>query len=276
MSHGTETAHAPPPTGVRYHPVLPISTGKFAMWLFLATEIMFFTGLIGSYLVLRMGAKHWPTPFGFVVLKKDAEGRPDKILSNGEPHLKGDVVSFADMNGKKHELKTSELIQQTERGHPTWFKKETPLSLGLTAFNTFMLIVSSVTMVLALASIQQNELDWVRRKPGFPWFGFRAYMLLTILVGAFFVSVQVYEYNALIFHDEFVPGTDIYASCFYVMTGCHGAHVTGGVLYNLGLFIAATTNKWNASRAGTIELAGLYWHFVDLVWIILFTVVYLI
>ena len=131
-------------------------------------------------------------------------------------------------------------------------------------------------MVLTLASMQQNELDWVRRKPGFPWLGFRGYMLLTILIGATFVGIQVKEYHALIFEDEFTPSTSIYASCFYVMTGCHGAHVTGGVLYNTGLFIAALKNGWNSSRAGSIELAGLYWHFVDLVWIILFTVVYLI
>ena len=272
MSHGTETAHAPPPAGVRYQPVLPITTGKFAMWLFLATEIMFFTGLIGSYIVLRFGSNTWPTPFGFVV-KTKTQG---DILSNGEPHVKGDKLVFDDMKGQKREIATSDVVEQNERGHRVLSKKETPLSLGLTAFNTFLLICSSVTMVLTLASIQQNELDVVRRKPGFPWLGFKGWMLLTIAIGAVFVGIQVYEYNALIFHDDFVPASSLYASCFYVMTGCHGAHVTGGVLYNLSLFIAATTNKWNASRAGSIELAGLYWHFVDLVWIILFTVVYLI
>jgi cytochrome c oxidase subunit III len=273
MSHATETAHAPPPAGVRYQPILPISTGKFAMWLFLATEIMFFTGLIGSYIVLRFGAKTWPTPFGYVVKLNGGK----ELLSNGEPHEKSGKLIFDDMAGKKHEIPVAEVVTQSERGHAGLLsKKETPLSLGLTAFNTFLLICSSVTMVLALASIQQNEMDWGRRRQGFPWFGFRTYMLLTIVIGAIFVGIQFYEYNALIFHDEFRPSSSIYASCFYVMTGCHGAHVSGGVIYNTALFIGATKNKWNASRAGSIELAGLYWHFVDLVWIILFTVVYLI
>jgi cytochrome c oxidase subunit III len=263
---------------VRYQPVLPISTGKFAMWLFLATEIMFFTGLIGSYIVLRAGSKTWPTPFGYVVKLKPTKDHPAQtVLVNGEPHEKGGVMTLEPMGGgPKRDVPVAEVEDQFERGHKVLSKKETPLSLGLTAFNTFLLICSSVTMVLSLAAMQQNELDWVRKKSGFPWLGFRGYMLLTILIGAVFVGIQVYEYNALIFHDDFMPATNLYASCFFVMTGCHGAHVTGGVIYNLILFIAATTNGWNASRAGSIELAGLYWHFVDLVWIILFTVVYLI
>jgi len=259
---------------VRYQPILPITTGKFAMWLFLATEIMFFTGLIGSYVVLRFGAKTWPTPFSYVVKTKTGE----RFLSNGEAKERGEKVVFDDMTGKHHELEKSDIELQSERKGPPILvsKKETPLSLGLTAFNTFLLICSSVTMVLALAAIQNNELGWMRKAPGFPVLGFRGFMLLTILIGACFVGIQVKEYYALIFEDEFVPGSSIYASCFYVMTGCHGAHVTGGVLANTFLFLASIVNGWDSKRAGTIESAGLYWHFVDLVWIILFTVVYLI
>jgi heme/copper-type cytochrome/quinol oxidase subunit 3 len=275
MSQATADAHAPP-TGVRYHPILPISTGKFAMWLFLATEIMFFTGLIGSYIVLRFGSKHWPTPYNYVVKTKKGERfianrHPDSKKVDGVEHL-----VFSEENGTPHDIARDQIEDQDERGEKVSSLKETPLSLGLTAFNTFILICSSVTMVLALAAIQANELSWVRSKPGFPFLGFRGYMLLTILIGACFLSIQVKEYYALIYLDEFTPRTSIFASCFYVMTGCHGAHVTGGVLYNLGLFIAALKGRWNSSHAGSIELAGLYWHFVDLVWIILFTVVYLI
>lgn len=273
MSSPTETAHAPPPTGVRYQPVLPITTGKFAMWLFLATEIMFFTGLIGSYIVLRFGAKHWPTPFNYVVKTEDGT----TYTATDKPAFdKNENVTFKDPAGREWTIPRAQLKKQYERHEEVLFKKESPLSLQLTAFNTFLLICSSVTMVLALAAIQSNELDWVRRKPGFPWLGFRGYMLLTILIGAIFVSIQVKEYHALIYEDEFTPSTSLFASCFYVMTGCHGAHVTGGVLYNTGLFITAIKNKWNSSHSQSIELAGLYWHFVDLVWIILFTVVYLI
>lgn len=272
MSQATE-AHAAPPQGVRYHPILPISTGKFAMWLFLATEIMFFTGLIGSYIVLRFGSKHWPSPNNYVVMLKNGE----KLISVGEPEVeKKESLVFTDESGKKQNLPLGQIEEQIERGAKTYSLKESPLNLPLTAFNTFLLICSSVTMVLALAAIQQNELDWARSKPGFPWLGFRGYMLLTIVIGACFLGIQVKEYRALIYEDNFTPGSSLFGSCFYVMTGCHGAHVTGGVLYNLGLFIAATKNRWNSTRAGTIELAGLYWHFVDLVWILLFTVVYLI
>jgi heme/copper-type cytochrome/quinol oxidase subunit 3 len=242
------------------------------MWLFLATEIMFFTGLIGSYIVLRFGSKTWPTPFNYTVKTKAGA----TLTSAGEPEVEKVHIKFTDDKGTKQDLLLSDIKLQQERGQNVPSLKESPLNLPLTAFNTFLLICSSVTMVLALAAIQQNELDWVRSRPGFPFLGFRGYMLATILIGACFLGIQVKEYRALIFQDEFTPGTSIFASCFYVMTGCHGAHVTGGVVYNLILFLTAIKNRWNASHAPSIELAGLYWHFVDLVWIILFTVVYLI
>src|SRR5262249_54359781 len=143
-----------------------------------------------------------------------------------------DHLKFTDDKGTKQEVALTDVEKQLERGQEVNSLKESPLNLPLTAFNTFLLICSSVTMVLALASIQLNELDWARSKPGFPFLGFRGYMALTILIGACFLGIQVKEYRALIYQDEFTPSTSVFASCFYVMTGCHGAHVTGGVIYN--------------------------------------------
>lgn len=191
-----------------HHPVYdydsgpPVDRGKFAIWLFLATEVMFFTGLIGTYLVLRTGAPSWPNP--------------------------------------------------AER-----------LAVGLTAFNTFVLIVSSWTVVEALQRIQNGDVSGLVR-----WLG------LSIVLGSFFVGVQVYEYFELVSHGA-LPNTDLFWSTFYAMTGFHGLHVVVGVIWLICLWIGAVRGKFSADRWVPIELGGLYWHFVDLVWVLLFTLVYL-
>jgi heme/copper-type cytochrome/quinol oxidase subunit 3 len=261
VSHAPATASHEAPThevgegGHHYQPSVPISIGKFAMWLFLATEIMFFTGLIGSYIVLRFGSKHWPTPEARVVVLKTGEE-----VRGEEKSVKADEIELVLETGKTRIIKKEE----AKEGHHGWYEKESPLNLPLTAANTFLLICSSVTMVLALAAIQGGD----KKK-------LNTYLLATVIMGAIFVSVQVYEYNKLI-AEHFVPSTNIFASCFYVMTGCHGAHVTGGVIYLFTIYLRALRGKFTQQNHESVEIAGLYWHFVDLVWILLFTVVYLI
>jgi heme/copper-type cytochrome/quinol oxidase subunit 3 len=151
-----------------------------------------------------------------------------------------------------------------------------PLSIDLTAMNTFILICSSVTMVLALSAIQRGQ---------------KGKMLLflgaTILIGGTFLGIQVYEYYQLLWGHHYPPGisptghfqpwVSLFASCFFTMTGFHGAHVAGGiVLLSIIWLRAFLTGAYTRHNHSPVELAGLYWHFVDLVWIILFTVVYLI
>jgi cytochrome c oxidase subunit 3 len=151
-----------------------------------------------------------------------------------------------------------------------------PLSIDLTAINTFILICSSVTMVLALAAFQRDE----RRKG-------TLFLLATALIGSVFLSIQVYEYYQLMFGHHYPPGisatghfrpsVSIFASCFFTMTGFHGAHVAGGVVMLVCITLnSALTGAYTKDHNSPVELVGLYWHFVDLVWIILFTVVYLI
>ena len=75
---------------------------------------------------------------------------------------------------------------------------------------------------------------------------------------------------------HFRPSVSLFASCFFTMTGFHGAHVTGGVITLLIIFIQSLRGTYSPTHYNPVEFAGLYWHFVDLVWIILFTIVYLI
>jgi heme/copper-type cytochrome/quinol oxidase subunit 3 len=203
---------------------------KLGIWVFLGSEVMFFTALIGSYIILR----------------------------------------FADPGAFAHPGKV--------------------LNIPVTATNTFLLICSSVTMVKAFAAANVGDLGKMK-----------LYLIATTLIGAMFVGIQVYEYTHLI-HAGFLPSgirpgshlaeraaegalglgrpdaavAGIYGSSFYTMTGFHGFHVTCGVICMSYVTIKAFRGKYTQSDHRGVEVVGLYWHFVDLVWIILFTIVYLI
>jgi heme/copper-type cytochrome/quinol oxidase subunit 3 len=147
-----------------------------------------------------------------------------------------------------------------------WPPPAQTLGINLTAFMTFLLIVSSVTMVLSLSAIQNGDM---RR--------FKKFLLLTILGGLLFLGCQAYEWTHLL--TERLPeigisfSSHLFATTFFVLTGFHGMHVTGGVLYNSCVLAACLRGRYGAKH---VEIAGLYWHFVDLVWILIFTFVYLI
>jgi len=196
-----------PETGVE-----GVYTLKLGMWIFLLSEVMFFTSLIGTYVILRFA-------------------HPEHFAEPGEV-----------------------------------------LSIELTAINTFVLICSSVTMVKAFASLQHGDQA-----------GLKKWLLATIILGTTFVGVQVYEYIHLI-EEGFVPMTELYraeggplyGSTFYLMTGFHGTHVTIGVLALIFVLTKAMRGEYTPQSLGGVEIVGLYWHFVDLVWIVLFTIVYLI
>jgi heme/copper-type cytochrome/quinol oxidase subunit 3 len=202
-------------------PGLGVYNLKFGMWVFLLSEVMFFTGLIGAYIILRFA-------------------HPEQFAAPG-----------------------------------------TVLNVPLTGVNTFILICSSVTMVKAFAAIENGDQA-----------GLKLWLLATILLGCVFLGIQVVEYTKLS-HEGFVPmvtkyhaigrhegtavlGGPLYGSTFYTMTGFHGTHVTIGVLCLIFTAFKAFRGKYTVENHGGVEIMGLYWHFVDLVWIILFTIVYLI
>jgi heme/copper-type cytochrome/quinol oxidase subunit 3 len=137
-------------------------------------------------------------------------------------------------------------------------------SLLLVSANTFILLVSSLFVVLGLSSIQQGNNRGLAM-----WIG------LTALLGASFVGVQAYEYNKLV-HEGLTISSSQFGSAFYFLTGNHGLHVFIGVLWALVVVVRALLGRYTAQEHLGVEIFGLYWHFVDVVWIIIFTLVYLI
>jgi heme/copper-type cytochrome/quinol oxidase subunit 3 len=139
------------------------------------------------------------------------------------------------------------------------------LGIPFTAVMTFVLICSSVTMVLSLAAAQNRD-----RKGLLTWLG------ATIAGGTFFLCGQAYEYSHLI-HEGFTIQKDHMMATFFTVTGFHGMHVFTGVTYLTIIWIqAALFGKYTHGDYNNVEIAGLFWHFVDLVWILVFTFVYLI
>ncbi len=136
--------------------------------------------------------------------------------------------------------------------------------IPFTSASSFILLMSSLTMVLAVSSIERNDHKRLR-----------LWLTVTALLGASFIAGQIYEFTAFI-REGLTMKTNLFGSSFFVLTGFHGVHVTLGILMLLSLVNLSRRGKITKEKAETVEIVGLYWHFVDVVWIVIFTVVYLI
>jgi heme/copper-type cytochrome/quinol oxidase subunit 3 len=196
---------------------LETSTGldnrKLFMWLFLASECLFFGSLIGTYLLYRNRNLEPPFPTDRTINGVEYEGLYD---------------------------------------------------IPFTSISAFVLLMSSVTMVLALAAIQRGNVR-----------AMQIWLLATAFLGLLFVSGQAYEFTEF-YHHGLRLDTNLFGTTFFVLTGFHGAHVTIGILILMSLFAVSLQGRIQQKDSLNIELAGLYWHFVDIVWIVIFTLVYLV
>ena len=136
--------------------------------------------------------------------------------------------------------------------------------IPLTSVSSFVLLMSSLTMVLAVnaakAKDDRNTSLW---------------LTATALLGALFVGAQVYEFTAF-YHEGLGFTTSLFGSSFFTLTGFHGVHVTVGIIMLMALVGIIQRGRVPGDKAEVVELVGLYWHFVDVVWVIIFTLVYLI
>lgn len=180
-----------------------ISITKLGMWVFLVSEIMLFTGLVGSYIVLRLGSHVWPNPAA--------------ILNN--------------------------------------------TILGI---NTFILICSSLTFALGIHAVKEGRQKELRR-----------FLLITAFLGLAFITIKLFDYHHL-WHEGVTPAASLFGACYYLLTGFHGLHVFSGVVVLLYLWFASRRLEFCTVHGERIEASGLYWHFIDIVWIILFAILCLV
>lgn len=187
----------------RMHKAAFVADTKMGIWIFLGSEVLFFTGLIAAFLLLR---------------------------SRSAPDV-GRV-----------------------------------LDVPVTAVNTFILLTSSLTVVLAHDSAVHGRQGRLR-----------LFLALTAVLGTIFVSVQGFEYTKL-FGEGLLwngPSAIPYGTAFFTLTGFHGTHVIVGIIWCLAVLARALQGGFHQKAYGGVEIFGLYWHFVDIVWILLFTLIYL-
>jgi cytochrome c oxidase subunit 3/cytochrome o ubiquinol oxidase subunit 3 len=133
-----------------------------------------------------------------------------------------------------------------------------------TSVSSFVLLASSLTMVLSHAAAEQRDFNRMR-----------LWLLTTAMLGMTFVGGQVYEFTTF-WHEGLSIDTNLFGTTFFVLTGFHGVHVTVGILMLLSLVGMSSARRLPDDQAFPVEMIGLYWHFVDIVWIVIFTVIYLI
>lgn len=197
LAHDTETHHA------GHHRSTQIHDNKLMMWLFLASDCMFFGALIVTYLVYKGRSIVGPYP-------------------------------------------------------------QDVLDIPLTTVSSFVLLMSSFLMVLALNSLRHGNIP-----------RFRLWTFGVCFFGCIFLGFQVYEFTHFV-NLGLTLRTNLFGSTFFTLTGTHGIHVTIGIIWLLAILVSSYIRPMGKEDAIYLEVAGLYWHFVDIVWIVIFTVVYLV
>jgi heme/copper-type cytochrome/quinol oxidase subunit 3 len=189
------------------------------------------------------------------------EVRPDTGLTNPKLgiwlFLASEVMLFGSLFSAYALLRT---------GATSWPEQSTIVSVPLATLNTLILISSSVTMVMAWSSLTARRVD-----------RFRLYLGMTLLLGAAFLGVKGVEYGDKLAHG-LLPATNNFLGLYFTMTGLHALHVVGGMVVNAYL-LGPGMRMWRTEPArftNRLEVAGIYWHFVDVVWIFLFPVLYLL
>ena len=136
--------------------------------------------------------------------------------------------------------------------------------IPFTSVSSFVLLMSSLTMVLALSALQRGD---IRNN--------RLWLLTTALLGSLFIGGQVYEFTTFL-REGLGYTTSPFSSAFFTLTGFHGVHVSVGIVMIMSLYVSSLRGNLRRESAETVEIGGLYWHFVDVVRILIFTVIYLV
>jgi len=224
---------------------------KAGIWVFLMSEVMVFATFFSSYLRMRT---EWCTKWAFEDGKCELEDGESWVMTASD-YLRpggGKVDKFGESVGDFWTMLPG-------------------------AVNTFALIISSYTIVLALKVAKSHDYKvpsgFMGKLMPTKKAAIRNYLIITLALGTMFIVLKLVEWSHLI-AEGFTIGTE-QGSIFYVATGAHGVHVFAGLLIMLYMIFKAETVEWNEDNAQGIEYFGLYWHFVDLAWVVIFPAFYL-
>ena len=225
-----------------HHTTTGIDSRKLLMWIFLGSECLFFGSLIATYLIFKGGSALPPFPSETLL--------PTAVFEDAvRTGLVSDAAAHACHAASEAGMTLCEGI----------------FDIPLTSQSTFVLLMSSVAMVLAVYGAQHGRTRMMK-----------AWLLVTILLGLAFLGYQVYEFRTF-GQEGLTLETSQFGASFFVLTGFHGTHVAVGVLILGSLLLGSFRRRGLGAEPGFhIEMAGLYWHFVDIVWIVIFTILYLI
>lgn len=286
-------AHAVAEERPTLHMGLPIGNGKLAMWLFLVTEIMFFTALIAVYLVLREGSRHWPTPTQvhlvewmgalntFVLIFSSFT----VVLAHGAI-AKGDVkktvqwlsitllmgVVFLGIKGIEYKAKFEHHIL------PGQIQFDQFLGKPAAAYQRYLLEeIPKIRQQAGIGSTVGNKCDEILKELDMSEAGawLPAKQEARLMAASKKVQALVHDHPDLHVH-YVIPQGNIWASIYFALTGFHAIHVIGGLIVFTIMLIKAAVGTLGVHSAVFIELTGLYWHLVDIVWIFLFPLLYLV
>src|SRR5215212_507979 len=203
---------------------------KIAMWAFIGSECLLFGSLIATYLIYKGRSLVGPLP------------REWWCAATGAKYY--------------------QIVETAPVACPAAMKPI--LNIPVTSMSTFVLLMSSLAMVLAHAAVERNDKKYSR-----------FWLAMTALMGATFLGFQAYEFTSFV-HEGLKITANLFGSSFFTLTGFHGAHVSAGVLWLTTLLFIDFKRGLNHHDAINVDLCALYWHFVDVVWIVSFTGVYLI
>jgi cytochrome c oxidase subunit 3 len=215
--------------GEHHHTTTGLPSTKIAVWAFIGSECLFFMSLISTYLIYKGRSVLPPLPHQW--------------------SCPGAVTGYA-----------------TEQAARAVCAAPLPpiLNIPVTSMSTFVLLMSSLFMVLAHSAVMRGDTKYSKI-----WLGG------TALAGAIFLGFQAFEFTSFV-HEGLSIKTNLFGSTFFTLTGFHGAHVTAGVVWLTTLLFIDFRRGLGPRDAINVDICALYWHFVDVVWIAIFTLVYLI
>jgi cytochrome c oxidase subunit 3 len=204
------------------------------------------------------------------------DGRPDMVAVGTIIWLASELMFFAALFAAYFTIRNVTDSQAAPGAETLWQSQTALLNIPFAIVNTTVLVASSFTCQMGVFAAERGQVSRSGSLLAIRRWGLREWYVLTFIMGAFFIAGQTYEYAAL-FHENLTISTNVYGSVFFLATGFHGLHVTGGLIAFV-IFLGRTflARTFTHEQAVSAVVVSYYWHFVDVVWIALFGVIYIL